>query len=154
MSVQAISAALAIRGTVTPSERLLLIVLANYADAKMLCWPAQARLAAETGLTDRTIRTLLASLEEKRLLKRKARTSNGRRTSDLIMLTMSPETISALDAQISGEPGNPRPFSPETISEEPTSEPFIEPLARAPARGVRRSLRGGKKISPLRKAVP
>ena len=62
MSVQAISWALSIKG-ITPPEKLILLAVANYADADGLCWPSQATLARDTCLSTRTIVRLFSALE-------------------------------------------------------------------------------------------
>jgi len=120
MSVQAISAALALRG-VSSSEKLLLLALANYADESMRCWPSQVRLAEDTCLTDRTVRALLAALEGRGLVSRKEqRRRDGSRASDLITLHLQqPETISGGAEIASG--------GPEVVSGLTTFEPPKEP---------------------------
>lgn len=136
MSVQAISAALALQG-VTPSEKLLLIVLANYADERMECWPSQATLAGNTGLTDRGIRKLLVALVAKGLVKKVGRHGTSGQTSDLITLLLSPpEPRSATRPRGSATPRNHVPPPPEHSSYEPTIEPSVEP-SRARALATR-----------------
>ena len=94
MSVQALSSAFAIRG-LTPSEKLVLLALANYADANLRCYPSHNTLSADTGLSERTILTVLKSLEEKQVLSREARRrGDGSRASDLITLCMCGEMVS------------------------------------------------------------
>jgi len=89
MSVQAITQALAIQG-VSPSEKLLLMVLANYADDTGKCWPSQTRLAEDTCMTDRGVRKLLVALEAKGLVSRKGRNRrDGSQGTDLINLTLA-----------------------------------------------------------------
>jgi len=86
MSLQAITAALAYRG-LTPSEKLILIGWANYADEAFRCYPSQRRLSDDTGLSDRQIRRLALSLEERGLIHRQERRrGDGSRSSDLITL--------------------------------------------------------------------
>lgn len=159
MSVQAITCALAVRG-VTASEKLVLLALANYADENMRCWPSQARLADDTCLTERTMRTVLASLEQRRLISRKERRrQDGTRASDVITLHFSgevteqaeiisasqqPEDISAYQPEI--HVANNRKSTsdqPENISGLTTFEPSKknhqkEPSDRARARPSRR----------------
>lgn len=95
MSVQALSSAFAARG-LTPSEKLVLLALANYADANQRCFPSHATIATDTGLSDRTILTVLKSLEDAGLLTRQQRRrDDGSRSSDLITLTFGRgETVS------------------------------------------------------------
>lgn len=127
MSVQAISAAFAVQG-VSPSEKLVLLALANYADAEGKCWPSQARLALDTGLTDRQIRRVFVSLIEAGLMtKKERRRPDGYRASDVITLTLSPDTMSASEEphRTFGDDltGHLSPISPDTVSGLTTLEP-------------------------------
>lgn len=137
MSVQAITHALAVKG-LGPSEKLLLLVLANYADEHNRCWPSQSRLAEDTGLTDRTIRTVLASLEAKGLLSRVTRNRrDGSRGTDVITLELHrkdfpPEDIST--GNLRHDHRKSTTASPETVSGLTTFEPsrtVIEPPTSA-----------------------
>ena len=140
MSVQAITAAMALRST-SPSEKLLLLVLANYADENMRCWPSQRRLADDTGLTDRTIRKLLSDMEQRGIIARTERQrDDGSRASDVIVLRFEGAQISGGAEMVSGlttfEP------SPEP-SKEPNGEPegfaeWWESYPRKQARGAAR----------------
>jgi hypothetical protein len=86
VSVKALTCAMALRG-VSPSEKLLLLALANYADENMQCYPSQRRLAEDTCLSDRTIRTLLCGLEERRIISRQERQRrDNSRATDLVTL--------------------------------------------------------------------
>lgn len=146
MSVQAISAAFAVQG-VSPSEKLVLLALANYADAEGKCWPSQARLALDTGLTDRQIRRVFVSLIEAGLMtKKERRRPDGYRASDVITLTLSPDTMSASEEphRTFGDDltGHLSPISPDTVSGLTTLEPSEnhqrEPsLERAQVRAAR-----------------
>ena len=133
MSVQAITAAFAVQG-VTPSEKLLLLALANYADADGECWPSQATLTHDTGLSERTIRTALASLEGAGLVSRERRNRpNGSRTSDLITLTL-PATIAVRPNKPTGKIRQAYrqmpPNLPATVAPPTTFEPSEEPLEK------------------------
>lgn len=86
MSIQAISSAIALRG-VTATEKLLMIALANYADADSRCYPSHRVLADDTCLTERTILSALKSLEAQGFVSRfERRRQDGSRASDLIKL--------------------------------------------------------------------
>lgn len=86
MSLQAITGALALRGYAA-SEKLLLIAWANYADENGRCYPSQRRIAADTGLSDRQIRTIAANLEARGAIQRlERRRPDGSRSTDLITL--------------------------------------------------------------------
>ena len=127
MSVQAISAAFAVQG-VTPSEKLVLLALANYADAEGRCWPSQSRLARDTGLTDRQIRRVFVSLMTAGLMsKQERRRPDGYRASDVITLTISPDTMSgSVEPHRTFQPdltGHLSPISPDTMSGPTTLEP-------------------------------
>lgn len=139
MSVQAISLALALRG-VSPSEKLLLLTLANYADERMRCWPSQRRLAEDTCLTDRTVRSLLAALEDRKIISRVSRERNdGSRATDIVTLHFNVEVTSGGVAEMISAPpeidagGTGKDFRgvPEMVSAlttfEPSSEPSEEP---------------------------
>lgn len=94
MSVQALSCAMVLRG-VSASEKLLLLVLANYADENMSCWPSHKRLSEDACLSQRTILTLLKGLEERRIITRRERfRRDGSRTTDLITIYFSGEVVS------------------------------------------------------------
>lgn len=98
MSVQAITLAYAIQG-VTPSEKFLLVTLANYADQSLRCWPSQRRLTSDTCLSKRTMVNLFASLEAKGLLVRnhRPRRKDGARDSMLITLLFHSAAIAPRD---------------------------------------------------------
>lgn len=63
-------------------RKFVLVALANFADESGFCYPSQARLAAMTGQTDRSVRTHLAQLEEDNLIKREHRYEDQRRATD------------------------------------------------------------------------
>jgi hypothetical protein len=86
MSVQALTCAFAVRG-LSPSEKLVLLALANYANEHMQCWPSQERLSADTELSERSIWGALKALESRSLLSRVARRrSDGTRSTDIMTL--------------------------------------------------------------------
>lgn len=121
MSVQAITGALSIKD-VSPSEKLLLIVLSNYADEEGKCWPSQSRLARDTCMSKRTIIRLFATLELKGLLSRKARFRKNARTTDMILLTFGGGDTVSLGVVTSTTKGGDT-VSHRTIIEESKSEP-------------------------------
>lgn len=88
MSVQALSAAFALRG-LSPSEKLVLLALANFANEGLQCWPSQERLAADTELSARTVWSALKGLEERGVLVRESRKrSDGTRATDVFTLNL------------------------------------------------------------------
>lgn len=71
-----------------PTERLVLVTLASYADDDGLCWPRQTTIRAATQLSERAIRSALASLCAHGLIEKQHRyvTSGFRRRSDIYHL--------------------------------------------------------------------
>jgi hypothetical protein len=126
MSVAALSCAMALRD-VSPSEKLLLLALANYADEHMQCFPSQRRLADDTCLSDRTVRTLLAGLEARHIISRQERQRrDNSRATDLITLHFAgvvAEAASGGAEIISGGVGKPLPGGAEAASGLTTFEP-------------------------------
>ena len=139
MSVQAITGALAMTG-IGASEKFLLVVLANYADADFSCWPSVKRLCADTGMGERTVQRSLKALEAAGLVKRdERRRPDGSRTSDRLTLVFdgganltpppvnlapTPRRFDTTPPQICHPP--PADLAPLTTFE-PTIEPSIEP---------------------------
>jgi|GEM_PF-2650232 len=94
MTVQAITWAL--QSGTKPRERLVLIVLANYADEEGVCWPSQARMARETGYTRQTVSKILKALCDSGYITRTDRLrENGSRTSSMYVLKMEEPQESA-----------------------------------------------------------
>ena len=87
MSVQAITWALDYAaGSVT--EKVILLVLANYANEYGISWPSQKTLADQTALGERTVRRVLADMDTRGVIRRiPRRRGNGSRQSDMILLT-------------------------------------------------------------------
>jgi DNA-binding MarR family transcriptional regulator len=54
----------------SPSEKFVLFALANRADTKEICFPSIARIASDTGLSERTISRSLKTLEQKTWIKK------------------------------------------------------------------------------------
>jgi DNA-binding transcriptional MocR family regulator len=136
MSVQAISAALAVRD-VSSSAKFLLMVLANYADQEMKCWPSQARLSEDMCMSARTMVKLFHELEAKGLIVRypRARRKDGSRTSQLTVLAIhsaesAPRTLPIVKSTT--EPTcNPAQNQRAESAPKPSIEPSIEPSVRA-----------------------
>lgn len=71
MSLEAIT--WAFRQPLTPSEKLVLLTLSDYADDENKCWPKQETLATRTGLTRPTIALKMKALEKRKLITRQHR---------------------------------------------------------------------------------
>jgi hypothetical protein len=128
MSIQAMSAAFEVQG-LSPSEKVVLLALANYADEKNRCWPSQKRLAEMTGLTDRWVRKILSTLETRGFLTREKRCrDDGSQTSDVFQLRLTPPELTSGGAELSSGGGrNSVPGGAELSSYHDTSE---EPSVR------------------------
>lgn len=140
MSIQAVAWAMK-QETGSPTLKLVLIAVANYADEKGRCWPSQERLAADTEITDRSIREALKKLEAAGFLTRTHRQVNGnKRQTDIIQLVYSHRKFTTQPPEdISGGPpedddtatGSSRQNPPEAGSGKPSIEPSLEePSAR------------------------
>lgn len=69
------------------TEKVLLLVLANYANEFGISWPSQKTLADQTALGERTVRRVLADMELRGVIRRIVRRrGNGSRQSDMILL--------------------------------------------------------------------
>lgn len=102
------------------SKKLLLLTLASYADEHWACWPSQVTLAEVTELGERTVRRLLAEMEDDGLLRREERRrADGYRTSDRIILRPPPAIVAAepepspTDDNLTGQPVH---ISPATMA--------------------------------------
>lgn len=90
MSIQAVAWAIE-QKTGSPAGKVVLMCIANYADEAGECWPAQAKIAAETELSERAVRDWLQRLEKAGFLEREHRQrTDGSRKSDLIRLKIHP----------------------------------------------------------------
>lgn len=141
VSVQAITAALGIQSC-TSGEKFLLVVLANYADQSMRCWPSQVRLGHDMSMTDRNVRRLFVSLQIKGLVsrERRPRRTDGTRTSAMITLHLHEDTMSSGHPEpkdtMSGNMRTPCPKHEDTMSSKPSLRTSkIEPSARECAQG-------------------
>lgn len=86
MSVQCIAKAFAYEAP-SPTTKLVLLALANYADENAQCFPPVKRIVAETGLSDRAVRNAIQLLISVRaIVKATRRRKNGTQTSDLFTL--------------------------------------------------------------------
>jgi hypothetical protein len=110
MSVQAISWALDHR-VQSVTEKVVLLVLANYANEYGISWPSQRTLAENAACDERTVRRTLVRLEARGVIRRIARRrGNGSRQSDMILMSAfdgrKPAPPGMLDDEEPGDPGS------------------------------------------------
>jgi len=84
MSFQAMSWAL--KQPVKTTEKLLLLVIANYADEQGQAWPSVETLCRDTGMSRATIQRSLRKLEKLGFLSTKKRMKSHAQTSNLYTL--------------------------------------------------------------------
>lgn len=134
MSFHAVVAALEVQN-IDPMAKFVLVVLGSYANTDNTLWPSQVTLAADTCMSERSIRNHLTTLSEMGLIKRAHRRVGQRRTSDMITLLFVPARSAAREVS---EPANgvvstgkARHSEPANPAAKPVIEPKIEPLVRA-----------------------
>ncbi len=87
MSFEAVAGAVRLR-VGNSSQKLVLILVANYADEEHTAWPAQTTLAEQACMDVSTVGRALTALEDDGHIKRERRhRDDGQRTSDRIYLT-------------------------------------------------------------------
>lgn len=120
---------------VTATEKLILIILGSYADEGNRLWASQVTLSEKSRLSERTVRTTLATLEEREFIVREARYAKGERSSDLITLNFVP-------AKTAGTVFEPKAYRQLTVSEPATGavvpatiagNPIKEPIKESPS---------------------
>jgi DNA-binding MarR family transcriptional regulator len=89
MSVQAIDWALRLVKNVTPTQKLILICLANHAGPDGTCWPSQSVISEYTELSRETIYRNLSDLEKRGLIRSiHRRDQSGRDLSKTYVLNL------------------------------------------------------------------
>ena len=73
---------------IKPTTKLVLLMLANYADENNQTFPSKRHLAKICNCDDRTITRCLQELEEKHYIKKQERFLDGRQTSNLYTITI------------------------------------------------------------------
>lgn len=123
MSVQAITWALD-QTVGSPTGKIVLLCLANYADKDGSCFPGQTTIARECEISRRSVVEWMANLESMGLIARTRRfRANGSRTSDGVLLAMN----GAFDTT-SGEPSADSAHSPDQVqmAHEPSADERID----------------------------
>jgi hypothetical protein len=90
----------------TAGQRLVLLNLADRANENGQCWPSQKRIARDTCLGERSVRSRLAELQALGLIRRQHRSSGAGKTSDLTTLLMEGEAHAAAAATPAHKPAN------------------------------------------------
>ena len=120
MSVRAIN--WAFEQVVPPTQKVILLALADWADGDGVAYPGQKSLAAKTSIPERTLRRALDELEEAGYIERRRRSlDNGNRTSDEYRLLAVVPAAKMADSQAAKSLGYKRP----TVAG--TGEPSVEP---------------------------
>jgi hypothetical protein len=130
MSIQAITAALAFK-MCSPSEKLLLIAWANYADENLRCYPSNKRLSDDTGLSDRQIRRLAGNLSERGFIERIERfRADGSRSTDIVFLKcLRGDTVSGGVGTPCPGGGDMMAAQNQSLNQEGSKEPISSPAA-------------------------
>lgn len=122
MSLAAMSWAFARKG-LRPIEKVVLLVLADFANDDGECWPGQASIAERADVSDRTVRTVLVALEEQGVLRREERRRpDGYRSSDFYQLQISPEGFSG-EVDLTGK--DQQSHRKLRAAQEPSVEPSV-----------------------------
>lgn len=148
MSIQAVAWAISQR-VGSPTGKVLLMCLANYANEKGECWPSQKTISHEAELSERSTRDWLQKLEAQGFISRSRRhRSDGSRTSDHVVLNLSLAPKSGdndLTADSAARPvqaangskpsgSSRRTYRQELPGIEPSPKPLEEPSSGARAR--------------------
>lgn len=139
MSVQASTWAIE-QTCATPTEKAVLLVIANYAGPDGACYPGQETIARQACCSVKSVERALAVFEERGWITRQHRQRrDGSRTSDLIHFSIAPnpepldqpDTVSPrrkpTRQPVQSNP-TPCPIQPDTVSGLTTFEPLGEPL--------------------------
>ena len=128
MSVEAITWAVKFPAE-NATEKAILLVLANYADGSGASFPGQQSIADQAACGERTVRRILASLEERGVIRREERRRrDGSRTSDVIVLVAFQQAANLAGSDEptgqSGRTNRPScPDQPATVAGLTTFEP-------------------------------
>lgn len=105
MSIRAVAWALDVQAyrKLSHLERLVLIFLADYADAGGRCYPAQSTIAERLDVHERTVRRAVDALEEMGLLTKVARRRHpGRRGQGTILYKLTVDNCAEYRTAVSG----------------------------------------------------
>ena len=77
----------------SPTCKLVLMALADFADEVGHCWPSVARMQEMTGLSERAIRTALATLETEERIELERSVGRGRTSRYALRINHHPEKV-------------------------------------------------------------
>jgi SOS-response transcriptional repressor LexA len=97
MSIEALNQAIKTEG-LSPTRKLILVILANYADEHGSCYPSYKHIAKIVGLKDsKGVQRVIKEFEQSGLLRiEHRRTVDGGQTSNRYHLTLDPSPIGAV----------------------------------------------------------
>lgn len=128
----------------SPNRKLILLLLADYADEAGSCYPSQGRIARETHLSAKTVGRLLGDLETDGHLRREHRGrqgTRGGRTSDRIYLSIQTDNTDDKAPRGTDSNGHSGDSNRQAMSDEPPVEPPEETIASdKPTRAERDAL--------------
>jgi hypothetical protein len=135
MSIKAINWALEL--SIPPTPKLVLVVIADYADDKGYAFPGADTIARRASISERTLTRVLADLEANGYLERERRSLiNGNRTSDGYHLL--PDGTSRHFGALSRRQNE----GDKTPTVAPVGEPSVEPPVTTPRARARRMPEG------------
>ena len=142
MSVKALS--WAFDQPIGGNEKVVLLVLADFADEKGRAYPGQATIATKAHIVEKTVGRVIRKLEEGGYLRREERRRpDGSRTSDLYHLAVNGQTD-----VLSGGSADPAKQTPtHARGTEPSGEPSGSLVARA--NDERKRITVDKKLVPV-----
>ena len=91
MSIEALSWGIK-QNTQTPTSKLVLLVLCNYANVENICFPSEKHLSKICGVSERSIRRCIKILKETNLIKVQARNFNSNEYEILCKTSLQQDT--------------------------------------------------------------
>lgn len=125
-----------------PTQKAVLISLADNANDHGECWPSQPKIAERTCLNERTVRNAIRWLEEAGYLV--ADRSNGRHTRYVVTSTPEPRSTPESDSAPERHSGQPRNVVPKPRNLVPEPRNVVPPNRKEPSRSVR----SNRKVDP------
>ncbi|MXV35949.1 MULTISPECIES: helix-turn-helix domain-containing protein [unclassified Saccharibacter] len=119
MSIKAINWALEQPGS--PTQKHVLLVLANYANESGIAFPSNVLLAAQTGLTDRAVRNAKKALIEAGILERSE--AYGRMSVRLRLEYTAPKKTEQHSTKPEPRSDKPEPYSAQSKPEPRSAQP-------------------------------